>query len=174
MVQGRQLSPPTALSSGATPLQDTAHFTALIGYILRFTWGVAFNPNPTPPTHTHARTRNTHQPTHTHAQVFLGSLRESEVELINDRLSQAVMETCLAMTIFQREFNVEFVAMFVALTFFKVSGYLPTGCATRAGLEDRVGGCVDCVEATPGVQRPCRARLHPAPPTNGPATGWPS
>ncbi len=45
-------------------------------------------------------------------QVFLGSLREAEVERINDRISQAIMETCLAMTIFREEFNVEFCAMF--------------------------------------------------------------
>ena len=44
--------------------------------------------------------------------MFLGSLREAEVERINDRISQAIMETCLAMTIFREEFNVEFCAMF--------------------------------------------------------------
>lgn len=73
-------------------------------------------------------------------QVFLGSLREAEVELINDRLSQAVMETCLAMTIFQREFNVEFVTMFTMLTFLKVFHWL---------VQDRV----DFVETTPSVSR---------------------
>ena len=35
------------------------------------------------------------------AQVFLGTLREAEVERINNRISQAIMETCLAMTIFR-------------------------------------------------------------------------
>ena len=49
---------------------------------------------------------------HSACQVFLGSLREAEVERINDRISQAIMETCLAMTIFREEFNVEFCAMF--------------------------------------------------------------
>ena len=34
-------------------------------------------------------------------QVFLGTLREAEVERINNRISQAIMETCLAMTIFR-------------------------------------------------------------------------
>jgi hypothetical protein len=34
-------------------------------------------------------------------QVFLGALREAEVERINNRISQAIMETCLAMTIFR-------------------------------------------------------------------------
>ena len=56
-----------------------------------------------------------------HGQVFLGTLREAEVERINDRISQAVMETCLAMTIFREEFNMAFVAMFTVLTFVKVS-----------------------------------------------------
>ncbi len=53
--------------------------------------------------------------------MFLGQLREAEVERINDRISQAVMETCLAMTIFREEFNVEFCTMFTVLTFLKVS-----------------------------------------------------
>lgn len=42
------------------------------------------------------------------------------MERINDRISQAIMETCLAMTIFKEEFNMEFVAMFTTLTFVKV------------------------------------------------------
>lgn len=46
------------------------------------------------------------------SQLFLGSLREAEVERINDRMSQAIMETCLAMTIFREGFNIEFCAMF--------------------------------------------------------------
>ena len=73
-------------------------------------------------------------------QVFLGTLRESEVERINDRISQAVMETCLAMTIFRDEFNVEFVAMFTILTFIKVFHWL---------IQDRV----DFIETTPTVSR---------------------
>ncbi|KAK9804312.1 hypothetical protein WJX72_006270 [[Myrmecia] bisecta] len=73
-------------------------------------------------------------------KVFLGSLRESEIERINDRISQAVMETCLAMTIFREEFNVEFVAMFTILTFVKVFHWL---------VQDRV----DYIETTPTVSR---------------------
>ena len=53
-------------------------------------------------------------------QVFLGRLRESEMERLHERISSAVMETCLAMTIFREDFNVESVAMFVMLTFVKV------------------------------------------------------
>ena len=73
-------------------------------------------------------------------QVFLGTLRESEVERINERISQAVMETCLAMTIFRDQFNMEFVAMFVMLTFVKVLHWL---------VQDRV----DYLETTPTVSR---------------------
>lgn len=73
-------------------------------------------------------------------QVFLGQLRDSEVERINDRISQAVMETCLAMTIFREEFNVGFVAMFTVLTFIKVFHWL---------VQDRV----DFIETTPNVSR---------------------
>ena len=51
------------------------------------------------------------------------------MERVNERLSQAVMETALAMTIFREEFNMTFVAMFVVLTFLKVLHWL---------LQDRV------------------------------------
>jgi E3 ubiquitin-protein ligase synoviolin len=60
------------------------------------------------------------------------------VERINERISQAVMETCLAMTIFREEFNVSFVAMFATLTFVKVFHWL---------VQDRV----DYIETTPSV-----------------------
>ena len=42
------------------------------------------------------------------------------MERLHERISSAVMETCLAMTIFREDFNVESVAMFVMLTFVKV------------------------------------------------------
>lgn len=71
-------------------------------------------------------------------QIFLGSLREAEVERINERISQAVMETCLAMTIFREEFNISFVAMFATLTFVKVFHWL---------VQDRV----DYIETTPTI-----------------------
>ena len=38
-------------------------------------------------------------------RLFLGTLRESEVERLQDRTREAVMETCLAMTIFREEFT---------------------------------------------------------------------
>jgi hypothetical protein len=34
--------------------------------------------------------------------VFLGSLREIELERVKEKLSSAIMETCLALTIFRR------------------------------------------------------------------------
>ena len=47
--------------------------------------------------------------------VFLGALRESEVERLHERTREAVMETCLAMTIFREEFNLRFVSLFASL-----------------------------------------------------------
>ena len=79
-------------------------------------------------------------------QVFLGTLREAEVERINDRISQAIMETCLAMTIFREEFNMAFVAMFTILTFIKVYHWL---------LQDRV----DYIETTPAVSQLHHVRI---------------
>jgi hypothetical protein len=41
-------------------------------------------------------------PTHQSCpQVFLGSLREIELERVKEKLSSAIMETCLALTIFR-------------------------------------------------------------------------
>ena len=57
-------------------------------------------------------------------QLFLGTLREAEVERVNQRISQAIIETCLAMTIFRDEFNVKFVALFTVLSFIKVFHWL--------------------------------------------------
>lgn len=41
------------------------------------------------------------RPAHTPAQVFLGTLREIELERVKEKLSSAIMETCLALTIFR-------------------------------------------------------------------------
>lgn len=79
-------------------------------------------------------------------QLFLGTLREAEVEMIRDRLSHAIMETCLAMTIFQREFNAEFVVFFTLLAFVKVLHWL---------LQDRL----EFLETTPHVSRLQHARI---------------
>jgi hypothetical protein len=48
------------------------------------------------------------------AQLFLGTLRDSEVERVNDKVSQAVVETLLAMTIFREDFTVRCVCMVAA------------------------------------------------------------
>ena len=57
-------------------------------------------------------------------QIFLGALREAEVERVNQRISQAIIETCLAMTIFRDEFNIKFVALFTIQSFIKVFHWL--------------------------------------------------
>lgn len=57
-------------------------------------------------------------------QVFLGSLRDIEQEMIRERLSSAVMESLLALTIFREEFSTFFVAMFASLVFIKVMHWL--------------------------------------------------
>eukprot|EP00793_Prasinoderma_coloniale_P005556 PRCOL_00004964-RA len=56
--------------------------------------------------------------------ALLGPLGESEVERLFERMRDAVMETCLAMTIFRDEFNAGFVALFVTLLFSKVFHWL--------------------------------------------------
>ena len=56
--------------------------------------------------------------------TFLGTLREAEVERLYERTRDAVMETCLAMTIFREEFNSRFVALFVSLLFVKAFHWL--------------------------------------------------
>lgn len=59
-------------------------------------------------------------PTNNKTQIFLGTLREIELERVKEKLSSAIMETCLALTIFREEFNIGFVGMFTVLTFVKV------------------------------------------------------
>jgi E3 ubiquitin-protein ligase synoviolin len=78
--------------------------------------------------------------------VFLGTLREVELERINERLSSAIMETCLALTIFREEFNMGFVAMFTILTFLKVFHWL---------VQDRV----EYIEVTPDISRLTHMRI---------------
>ncbi|EFJ42202.1 hypothetical protein VOLCADRAFT_67392, partial [Volvox carteri f. nagariensis] len=71
-------------------------------------------------------------------KMFLGSLRDIEQEMIRERLSSAVMESLLALTIFREEFSTFFVAMFASLVFIKVMHWL---------VQDRV----DYVEVTPTI-----------------------
>ncbi|GAX73837.1 hypothetical protein CEUSTIGMA_g1287.t1 [Chlamydomonas eustigma] len=79
-------------------------------------------------------------------QVFLGNLRDLEVEMIRERLSSTVMESLLALTIFREEFSSLFVAMFGTIIFIKVLHWL---------VQDRV----DYVEVTPNVSILHHARL---------------
>eukprot|EP00898_Chlorokybus_atmophyticus_P007591 jgi/Chlat1/7833/Chrsp66S07282 len=73
-------------------------------------------------------------------RIFLGTLREAEVERLNERSKDSVMETCLAMTIFRDDFNISFVAMFTSLLFVKIFHWLA---------QDRV----EYIETTPTVSR---------------------
>ncbi|KAI9498754.1 hypothetical protein BDB00DRAFT_754525, partial [Zychaea mexicana] len=56
--------------------------------------------------------------------VFFGSLRAIEVEHLYERSWYAVTETCLAMTIFRQEFNLQFVIVFTTLLFLKIFHWL--------------------------------------------------
>lgn len=79
-------------------------------------------------------------------KIFLGTLREAEVERIFDKSKDALMETCLAMTIFREEFNTSFVVMFVSLLFVKVWHWL---CQDR----------VEFIETTPATSRLAHVRI---------------
>lgn len=57
-------------------------------------------------------------------RLFLGSLRFREVERLHLRIREAVIETCLAMTVFRDDFNTHFVLMFGLLLFLKVFHWL--------------------------------------------------
>ncbi len=76
----------------------------------------------------------------------MGSLRDIEQELIRERLSSAIMESLLALTIFREEFSGFFVAMFATLVFIKVLHWL---------VQDRV----DYIEVTPSVSRLQHVRI---------------
>mmetsp|Transcript_18272 Transcript_18272/g.57094 ORF Transcript_18272/g.57094 Transcript_18272/m.57094 type:complete len:445 (+) Transcript_18272:2620-3954(+) len=56
--------------------------------------------------------------------LFLGPLREVEVELLHENARYAVTETCLALTIFREELTTRVFALFTALLFAKVFHWL--------------------------------------------------
>ncbi|KAE8735564.1 FAR1-related sequence 11 [Hibiscus syriacus] len=56
--------------------------------------------------------------------VFLGSLREAEVERLNEQSWREVMEILFAITIFRQEFSVSFLAMVTALLLIKALHWL--------------------------------------------------
>lgn len=57
-------------------------------------------------------------------KVFLGSLREAEVERLNEQSWREVMEILFAITIFRHDFSVTFLAMVTALLLIKALHWL--------------------------------------------------
>ena len=80
-------------------------------------------------------------------QIFLGQLREAEIERLYERTKDAIMETCLAMTIFREEFNVKFVVMFVSLLFVKIFRWLPATAWSSWSRAPRARDCNTCGSA---------------------------
>ena len=78
--------------------------------------------------------------------VLLGPLSDLETERLYERLKDAMMETCLAMTIFREEFDVRFVTLFSALLFVKSFHWI-------------AGDRVDYMETRPNVPALERVRL---------------
>lgn len=68
------------------------------------------------------------------------------MERINDKVSQAVIETLLAMTIFRQDFTIGFFAAFVVLSFVKIFHWM---------VQDRV----DFIETTPNVTQAQHMRI---------------
>lgn len=56
--------------------------------------------------------------------VFLGALRDAEVELLHENVRYAVTETCLALTIFRDEISFYVIVLFTALVFLKIFHWL--------------------------------------------------
>ncbi|KAE9606494.1 putative transcription factor C2H2 family [Lupinus albus] len=57
-------------------------------------------------------------------KIFLGSLREAEVERLNEQLWREVMEILFAITVFRQDFSVTFLAMVTALLAIKALHWL--------------------------------------------------
>uniref|UniRef100_K3WJK4 RING-type E3 ubiquitin transferase n=1 Tax=Globisporangium ultimum (strain ATCC 200006 / CBS 805.95 / DAOM BR144) TaxID=431595 RepID=K3WJK4_GLOUD len=56
--------------------------------------------------------------------LFLGTLRDAEVELLHENVRYAITETCLALTIFRDEINFHVVVLFTSLVFLKIFHWL--------------------------------------------------
>ncbi|KAG2183306.1 hypothetical protein INT43_006311, partial [Umbelopsis isabellina] len=78
--------------------------------------------------------------------IFFGQLRPIEVEHLYERSWYAVTETCLAMTIFRDEFDIQFVIVFTTLLFLKIFHWL---CQDR----------VEYMEQTPVVPKSFHFRM---------------
>lgn len=71
--------------------------------------------------------------------IFFGQLRAAEIEHAQERVWHAIMETCLAFTVFRDEFSPKFVMQFVLLFFVKAFHWLA---------EDRVEYMERCLICT--------------------------
>lgn len=78
--------------------------------------------------------------------IFFGQLRAAEVEHAQERVWHAIMETCLAFTVFRDDFSPKFVIQFVVLFFVKAFHWLA---------EDRV----DYMERSPIITLLFHARI---------------
>ncbi|KAI9914341.1 hypothetical protein PsorP6_006885 [Peronosclerospora sorghi] len=56
--------------------------------------------------------------------LFLGTLRDAEVELLHENVRYAVTETCLALTIFREEISFHIMVLFTAFVFLKIFHWL--------------------------------------------------
>ncbi|KAI3452882.1 hypothetical protein Pfo_009545 [Paulownia fortunei] len=79
-------------------------------------------------------------------KIFLGSLREAEVERLNEQSWREVMEILFAITIFRQDFSVTFIAMVTALLLIKALHWLA---------QKRV----EYIETTPSVPRLSHIRI---------------
>ena len=81
-----------------------------------------------------------------HVQIFLGSLRDSEVQRVSERVGQSVLDTLLATTIFRQDISAVFIALFVVMCFLKIYHWL---------LADRV----DYLETSANISLATHVRL---------------
>ncbi|KAK4485657.1 hypothetical protein RD792_008300 [Penstemon davidsonii] len=79
-------------------------------------------------------------------KIFLGSLREAEVERLNEQSWREVMEILFAITIFRQDFSVSFLAMVTALLLIKALHWLA---------QKRV----EYIETTPSVTKLSHIRI---------------
>nr|WDD38951.1 ERAD-associated E3 ubiquitin-protein ligase HRD1B [Fagopyrum tataricum] len=79
-------------------------------------------------------------------KIFLGSLREAEVERLNEQSWREVMEILFAITIFRQDFSVSFLAMVAALLLIKALHWMA---------QKRV----EYIETTPAVTRISHIRI---------------
>lgn len=64
---------------------------------------------------------------HVSKAIFLGQLRDVEIELLTERAKYTITETCLALTIFRNELSPSILGLFGALLFLKAFHWLGKG-----------------------------------------------